>query len=166
MALAPGDLLIGGQVLVPLRTVPIRPSNRRAKPARPAIHLDSSAVVANRTVRTPPANKGASLVAHTLWQLIDVLDKARQATRVVLRLIAIDPKSLEGPIADDTVRPGGMACRLRAWGPGQWYPFAETDLSLTLSEFPDPDGEFVYFKIPNPNLDSLVEDELVLVGSE
>jgi DUF1680 family protein len=77
-----------------------------------------------------------------------------------LRLMTIDPASLEGPLPDDSVHPGGLACRLRAWGPGRWYPHAPTDLELTLTEFPDPGGEATYFKVPNPNADSLADDEL------
>jgi hypothetical protein len=79
-----------------------------------------------------------------------------------LRLLVVDTSSLEGPMPDDSVHPGGWACRVRAWGPGQWYPLAKTDLELVLTEFPDPDGEAIYFKLPNPNAPELVEDELFL----
>jgi DUF1680 family protein len=78
-----------------------------------------------------------------------------------LRLVTIDPTSLEGPVADDSVRPGGMACRVKAWGPGVWYPFSERDLELTLTEFADPAGEATYFNVPDPKAKDLVEDELV-----
>jgi len=76
-------------------------------------------------------------------------------------LIAIDRMSLEPPVADDSVRPGGLACRLRAWGPDQWYPSAEPALALTLTEFADPGGEAVYFHVPDPNAATLVDDELL-----
>jgi len=77
-----------------------------------------------------------------------------------LRLLTIDPATLQGPVDDDSVRPGGLACRVKAWGPGKWYPMAPTDYTLTLTEFPDPDGEAVYFHVPNPNAAEFVDDPL------
>ncbi len=78
-----------------------------------------------------------------------------------LRLITIDPNTVEGPFPDDSVRPGGQACRVHAWGPGAWYPHAKADLELTLTEFPDPSGEATYFHVPNPSLESFADDELL-----
>jgi len=78
-----------------------------------------------------------------------------------LRLLVIDPKSVEGPFKDDSVRPGGVACRVKAWGAGAWYPGGKPNLTLELSEFPDPVGEFTYFKVPNPNAEEIVDDELL-----
>ena len=70
--------------------------------------------------------------------------------------VTIDPASLEGPTNDDTVRPGGLRCRVRArYGVGDSnHPF---DLELDLTEFPDPTGEAVYFV---PSKETAVEDEL------
>ncbi|MDW8036597.1 MAG: glycoside hydrolase family 127 protein, partial [Thermoguttaceae bacterium] len=79
-----------------------------------------------------------------------------------LRLLVVDTSSLAGPLPDDSVQPAGWACRVRAWGPGQWYPLAQTDLELVLTEFPDPEGEAIYFKVPNPNAPELEDDELYL----
>jgi DUF1680 family protein len=78
-----------------------------------------------------------------------------------LRLITLDPDSLEGPFPDDSVHPGGLKCRARAWSPGRLPGTTEPDLELTFTEFPDPGGESVYLKIPNPNDKHLVDDELV-----
>ncbi len=78
-----------------------------------------------------------------------------------LRLITIKPDTLEGPIDDDTVRPGGTACRVQAWSAGKWYPMEKPDLKLTLTEYADPAGEFIYFHVPNPNETRFVDDELV-----
>ena len=78
-----------------------------------------------------------------------------------LRLLTVDPKSLEGPIADDSVRRGGMACRLRAWKPAGWYPFANPAYRLTLTEYADPAVELIYFHVPNPLAKEFCEDELV-----
>ena len=77
-----------------------------------------------------------------------------------LRLIVVDPDSLQEPAADDTVHPGGLACRLQAWEPGAWYPMSKKTLDLTLTEFADPAGEAVYFKVPDPNGAGFVDDEL------
>lgn len=78
-----------------------------------------------------------------------------------LRLLVIDPESLEGPLDNETVRPGGQACRLRAWSPGKWYPDEATDLCFTLTEFADPGGEAIYFKVPNPNAPAFMAEELL-----
>ena len=91
------------------------------------------------------------------------LNRARYSklANIDLRLLVIDPKSLEGPFKDDAVRPGGMACRIKAWGPGAWYPGGKPGLALELSEFADPAGEFLYFKVPDPNGAGLSSDELL-----
>jgi hypothetical protein len=34
-------------------------------------------------------------------------------------------------------------------------------MELTLTEFPDPDGEATYFLVPNPADERLVDDELM-----
>jgi len=80
---------------------------------------------------------------------------------VDLRLLTINPQTLEGPIPDDSVHPDGLACRIKAWSPGAWYPHAEPAYTLTLTEFPDPDGEAIYFHVPNPIDPAFREDELV-----
>ena len=80
---------------------------------------------------------------------------------VDLRLLVIDPQTLEGPLADDSVRPGGLAFRVKAWKPGAWYPLEELDYTLTLTEFPDPGGEATFFKVPNPGDSRFVADELL-----
>ena len=54
-----------------------------------------------------------------------------------------------------------QACRVRAWSPGKWNPTATTDLTLLLSEFADPSGEATQLKVPDPNADTLIEDELI-----
>lgn len=77
-----------------------------------------------------------------------------------LRLLVIDPGTIEGPFPDDTVRPGGVACRVKAWRADSWYPAAKPQYELTLREFPDPEGEATYFKVPNPRDARLVPDEL------
>ncbi|MBX7259745.1 MAG: glycoside hydrolase family 127 protein [Candidatus Hydrogenedentes bacterium] len=83
-----------------------------------------------------------------------------------LRLITIDPKTLTGPFPDESVRPGGLACKVKAWRTTEWYPFGEHTFEVTLTEFPDPNGEETYLHVPNPNDESFVDDELVGSGAE
>lgn len=79
-----------------------------------------------------------------------------------LRMMVIKPETLEGPFEDDSVREGGLSCKVEAWKPDTWYPFAPTEFKLTLTEFPDPEGRSSYFLVPNPEEDKYVEDELIL----
>jgi hypothetical protein len=76
-----------------------------------------------------------------------------------LRLISIDPATLEGPFPDPSGT-AGLACRVKAWRTTNWYPQASPDWELTLTEFPDPGGQATYFHVPNPNDSRFVEDEL------
>jgi uncharacterized protein len=78
-----------------------------------------------------------------------------------LKEITIDPASVEGPIDDATIRPGGQACRVRAWSPGKWSPTTAPDLTLLLTEFADPGGEATHLKVPEANAATLVDDELM-----
>ena len=80
---------------------------------------------------------------------------------VDLRLLTASPSTLEGPSPDRSVRPDGLAAQLQVWKPGAWYPSARPDYRLLLTEFADPDGEFAYFHVPNPNAKELVDDELL-----
>jgi hypothetical protein len=91
------------------------------------------------------------------------LNRARhpELKDVDLRLLVIDPQTLEGPVADDSVRPGGLAFRVKAWKPGGWYPLEEYGYTLTFTEFPDPGGEATFFKVPNPKDSRFVADELL-----
>ena len=77
---------------------------------------------------------------------------------MVLRDITLDPASVEGPVADTSIRPDGIACSVQAWSPGRALN-KPPDLRLTLTEFPDPEGEEVYFKLPE-NAET-EEDELL-----
>ena len=94
------------------------------------------------------------------------LNRARhpELKDIDLRLLVIDPETLEGPVADNSVRPGGLAFRVKAWKPGAWYPFEALAYTLTLGEFPDPAGEATYFMVPNPADSRFVADELLAPG--
>ena len=71
----------------------------------------------------------------------------------------IDPTSLGDPVPSKAVRPDGLACRARFWPPGfgTGGP-SEPRLEWTLTEFPDPDGKVVYFRIRDSR--AAVDDEL------
>ncbi len=77
------------------------------------------------------------------------------------RLLVLDPSSLEGPIEDDSVRPDGIACRVRAWKVDATDSSDASDFELTLTEFPDPDGTGIYFAVPNLEAEGVVDDELM-----
>ncbi len=105
----------------------------------------------------------AGRVALMRGPVVFCLNRARhpELEKIEPRMLTIAPESLQGPVSDDTVRPGGLAARLRAWRPGAWYPQAKPDLELVLTEYPDPAGEAVYFHVPNPRSDAFVDDELL-----
>lgn len=85
----------------------------------------------------------------------------KQLEDVLLGTITLDTSSIEGPLADNTVRPDGMACKIRGWKPGAWYPRAKQSLELYLTELPDPAIQSIYFHVPNPLGVDLSDDELL-----
>jgi len=66
-----------------------------------------------------------------------------------LHVLVVDPATIESPVADQTLRPNGIACRLQLERPGR---------AVLLTEFTDPDGEATYFKPMNATF--LTHDEL------
>ena len=80
---------------------------------------------------------------------------------ICLRDITLDPSSLSPPAKDDTIRPGGAVCHVRAWSPQRSLD-QPTDLDLLLSEFPDPGGCEVYFRTVGTEI--TVDDELIVPG--
>ena len=77
--------------------------------------------------------------------------------QIDLKQLRLDPASLAEPVADNTVRPDGLACPARAWGPNS-DPASPPDLCLLLTEFPDPTAEATYFLTTGP--DAGAPDEL------
>ena len=76
---------------------------------------------------------------------------------IELGYLALDPASLADPVENGAVRPGGLGCRVQAWKPGFGIG-KKSDLTLTLSEFPDPDGKATYFRLRD--FSAAVDDEL------
>lgn len=71
-----------------------------------------------------------------------------------LKRLVIHPSTIE-LIKDDSVRPGGTACRVKA----DLDTVGSGALTLTLQEFPDPDGQLIYFQLADPKV--AVQDELL-----
>ena len=60
-------------------------------------------------------------------------------------------------VAAAAVRSGGTGCRVQAWKPSFGLE-NKGDLSLTRTEFPDPDGKATYFRLRDFSV--AVDDEL------
>jgi hypothetical protein len=81
-----------------------------------------------------------------------------------LRTLVIAPTSLAGPVPDNSVRPDGLACLVRAFRPGSQPPAAKAELELLLTEFPDPGGEATFVLVPDLTAPEPVDDELHGLG--
>lgn len=78
------------------------------------------------------------------------------------RLTAINPFEVAPPERDDSVRPNGVACRVKTWPPGK-PPWPKVELAqLVLTEYPDPGGRSIYFIVPGwASSSALTDDELI-----
>lgn len=93
--------------------------------------------------------------------LVFCLNRTQQPAlaKVDLRQLKIDASArIEGPLPDDSVRPGGMKARIRTWVDD----FGRKEIPADLTEFPDAGAESIYFKLANPGAKELVDDELVI----
>ena len=114
--------------------------------------------------RQAQAGKVAILRGPVVFGLSPSRDKALKG--ISLATLNIDTSSIEGPLADPTVRPDGMACKIRAWRPtkgalGMLYDLKKPgQLQLYLTELPDPAIEAIYFRVPDPVGKELSDDEL------
>ena len=77
------------------------------------------------------------------------------------RNLVIDPASIGEPVTDDSIRPDGLKVVAKAWlNPD----CAGEKTDVTLTEFIDPSGQDVYFRVPNLPETSpvrLTDDEIV-----
>ena len=90
-------------------------------------------------------------------QNADLLDKKCPEPRNLV----IDPVSLAEPIRDDSIRPNGLKVVAKAW---LNQDCTGDKVDVTLTEFIDPSGQDVYFRVPNLADTSpvrLTDDELV-----
>lgn len=69
----------------------------------------------------------------------------------------IDPNSLKLISGDSTLHPNGMACSVDA--NERTFSLGTREKSLKLTEFPDPEGKVVYFRIPDFSV--AVQDEIL-----
>jgi hypothetical protein len=77
------------------------------------------------------------------------------------RQLMINPAEVGAPEPDDSLRPGGLACPIKAWPAGYFHFWPhELRVPVVLTEFPDPAGEAIYFIVPNPRSPLIVDDEL------
>lgn len=72
----------------------------------------------------------------------------------------IHPNEVDQPVPDDSVRPGGVCCKVNAWPQGSFWPFIGRR-PLVLTEYPDAGGQAIYFLVPNEKASILADDELV-----
>jgi len=82
-----------------------------------------------------------------------------------LKLLRLDPYSLESGGRDQSVRPDGLTCRACFWAPGDYNAAGQAGLKLILTEYADPGCQWTYFLIPNPKVDILTDDELTMQES-
>ena len=108
--------------------------------------------------RKAQSGKAAVMRGPVLFTLNPALNKNISPENI--RLLRIDPESITGPFSDSTLRPNGMACRVKAWDPNEYS--STPNLELLLTEFPDPDGLSSYFILPDPKSKVLVDDELLV----
>jgi uncharacterized protein len=102
----------------------------------------------------------AGRVAVMRGPVVYALNPARVANLDVARLarLVLLPASLKCVVPDHSARPGGTAGHVKA----DYDKAGRGDLSLTLTEFPDPDGKWTYFRVPD--MSAAVDDELIVAG--
>jgi DUF1680 family protein len=72
--------------------------------------------------------------------------------------ITLDPQSISAPVPDKAVRPDGLAVTIQAWKP-DYRCDRPGDLTLRLTEFPDPKGTAAYFRLQD--FSQACDDELL-----
>ena len=77
------------------------------------------------------------------------------------RNLVLDPASIGEPVVDDSIRPGGLKVLAKAW---LNQDRSGEKVDVTLTEFIDPSGQDVYFRVPdlaNTSPIRLADDEIV-----
>lgn len=79
---------------------------------------------------------------------------------VIGATVMLDPASIQDAGPDGATRPGGTACTVLASTAGHAVGVTEKNaVRIRLTEFPDPDGCLIYFRLPDPGAAS--PDELL-----
>ena len=73
------------------------------------------------------------------------LDRNPGLASVALRDLVVDPASIGEPEPDDSVRPGGLSVRAKAWTAADC---SGDPVDVVFTEFADPSGREVYFRLP------------------
>ncbi len=82
-----------------------------------------------------------------------------QLTPDDLGRILLDFSSVKGPFTDNSLRSGGMMCKIGAWREGWGMSDGPHDMELLMTEFPDPGCQATYFNIADISVAE--DDELV-----
>jgi DUF1680 family protein len=93
----------------------------------------------------------------------DQNESLKDQDAAALASLRIDPSSLREISGDTSVRPCGTACQVRFERNGAKQG-ASGDLLLKLTEFPDPQGKNVYFRLSDPS--AAVPDELAAISDD
>jgi len=89
--------------------------------------------------------------------LVYTLNPARNAVAPVdLKRLVLLPETAELVVGESSVHPGVTACRIRA----DLDKADKGAVTLLLTEFPDPDGQWIYFQMTDPK--TMVDDELIM----
>jgi uncharacterized protein len=103
----------------------------------------------------------ALLRGPVLFTFSDVLNADVLKKCPVPRDLVLDPASIGNPVLDDRIRPDGQKVVVKAWT----NPERKGDqVDVVLTEFVDPDGIDVYFKVPDlkdTRPIRIVDDELL-----
>ena len=83
-----------------------------------------------------------------LFTFSDKLNAAVMKKLTNPRDLVFDPGSIGNPLPDDSVRPDGQKVIVRAWTDSKR---TGTPVDIVLTEFIDPNGIEVYFKLPDLN---------------
>ena len=89
--------------------------------------------------------------------LVYTLNPAKNSAVAIgdFKRLVVLPDTAELVQNDATLRPGGTTCRIKA----DLDKADKGAFTLTLTEFPDPDGQATYFLLPDPK--AAVSDELI-----
>lgn len=77
------------------------------------------------------------------------------------RDVVVDPASIGAPVPDDSIRKGGLKVSAHAWTN---MDCAGEKVSVVFTEFADPSGREIYFRVPNTDNATplfVVDDELM-----
>jgi len=76
------------------------------------------------------------------------------------RNLVLDLAILSRTVKDGTIRPNGLSATVKAWSLRQPI-FQNPDITLTLKEFIDPNGQALYFVAKDQAKGNVVDDELI-----